>query len=222
MKIVDIIPRIYTGLGEIDQQELPMSIVLDALDSVLNLNLKKLNISDLNWFMTSFIISVFPEMDDYEDFPGDWGREIRAQWTPDRVRWGPLDLVNVDYLDEIGYGQRPSAGIYGTPPHLKIRNAPVGTIAVRIWYEPDVAAPVNWTANLNQSVKAGFEPGIIAQVKFMCSPHVRSGVSPALMAVIEYENQQWNAVLDENRYRPRLTGRVPKRGFLVGGSRRWR
>jgi hypothetical protein len=197
-------------------------MVLTTLNSVLSMNLKKLNLSDLNWFMTSFIISVFDGKDDYEDFPGDWGRDIRAQYSFDRVRWMPFDLINVNYLDEIGFGQRPSGGIYGTPPHLKIRNAPIGTVAIQIWYEPDKAAPTNWNANLSDAVRAGFEPGIVAECKFLLAPFVKPALTDAQMAVIVYERDVWLALRNEYIYRPRVTGRVPKRGFRVGRSRRWR
>ncbi|SRR6266566_1375427 len=220
MKIVDVIPQIYSGLGEIDQQKLPMAIVLTKLNSVLAMNLKKLNLSSLNWFMTSFTIPVFDQINDYDGFPGDWGRELHAQYTLDYARWAALDLVNVNYLDEIGAGQRPTAGIYGTPPHLKIRNIPRGAVAVQIWYEPDTAPPVNWSADLNPIVRAGFEPGIIAETQFLCAPFVVGGLSKEIYAVIIYEKDQWQALQDEYRYRPRMTGRVPKRGFRVGG-RRW-
>lgn len=222
MKIEDIIPEIYAGLGEIDQQALPMSIVLRKLNSVLSMNLKKLNLSNLNWFMTSFVISVFEGKDDYDDFPSDWGREIRGEYSFDRSRWLPFDLINVNYLGEIGMGQRPSGGIYGTPPHLKIRNAPIGTTAIQIWYEPDKAAPANWNANLSESVKAGFEPGIIAETQFLCAPFVNPPLSKEILAVVVYEKDLWTALRDEYIYRPRVTGRVPKRGFNIGRQRRWR
>lgn len=219
MKIEDLIPQIYSGLGEIDQQALPMNVVLTKLNSVLSMNLKKLNLSNLNWFMTSYIVPIFSGKDDYEDFPGDWGRDIHAQYSADRVRWYALDLVNVNYLDEIGRAQRPSAGIYGTPPHLKLRNVPVGTIAVQIWYEPDKGAPPNWSANLSDSVRAGFEPGIVAETQFMCAPFVNPPLSKEMYAVIIYEKDAWIQLREEYIYRPRATGRVPKRGFVVGRSR---
>ena len=221
MKIVDLIPQIYTGLGEIDQQRLKMSIVLQKLNSVLCMNLKKLNISDLNWFMTNFIISVSPEIADYQDFPGDWGRQIHADYSLDRITWFPLDLINVNYLDEIGFGQRPCAGIYGTPPHLKIRNMPAGAIAVQIWYEPDKAAPLNWNAELSESIRNGFEPGIIAEAMFMCAPFIEGGLPQGVIEVVAWERDQWLQIRNEYIFRPRVTGRVPKRGF-TSGIRRWR
>lgn len=222
MKIVDLIPQIYTGLGEIDQQQLKMSIVLQKLNSVLCKNLKELNLSDLNWFMQMFEISVFPEIDDYQDFPSDWGRQIHAQWSIDRQSWAALDLINVNYLDEIGNGQRPTAGIYGTPPHLKIHNVPFGTTAVQIWYEPDKAAPLNWNAELSDGVRNGFEPGILAETQFLCAPFVTApGLSQEVMQVITWEMTEWRRVRDEYRFRPRVTGRVPKRGFSTGRPR-WR